>query len=143
MPHFVLLTSQISLTQSINQQKSIKNDQLPKYSRYQGPAMKYLLKLLESEDTKFHLVAFVSLFSTVHYQMCPQSTCMRGCKITQVAFVCLFSSVSLHMSPQRTWVSACKVALVAFVCLFSIVCFQMCPQIACMRRCIITQVAFV
>ena len=27
MPHFVLLTSQISLTQSINQQKSIKNDQ--------------------------------------------------------------------------------------------------------------------
>ena len=65
MPHFVALTSQISLTQSINQQKSIKNDQLPKYSRYQGPAMKYLLKLLESEDTKFHLVAFVSLFSTV------------------------------------------------------------------------------
>ena len=110
--HFV---TTCSLTQSINQQKSIKNDQLPKYSRYQGPAMKYLLKLLESEDTKFHLVAFVSLFSTVHYQMRPQSTCMRGCKITQVAFVCLFS----------------------------IVCFQMCPQIACMRRCIITQVAFV
>ena len=105
MPHFVLLTSQISLTQSINQ-KSIKNDQLPKYSRYQGPAMKYLLKLLESEDTKFHLVAFVSLFSTVHYQMCPQSTCIRGCVTTQVALVHLLFYTFFD---QDTWQGHFKV----------------------------------
>ena len=42
------------------------------------------------------VVAFVYLFSTVYFQppqiavcfqMCPQSTCIRGCKITLVAFV--------------------------------------------------------
>ena len=35
------------------------------------------------------LVASVWLFSTVPFQMCPQSTFIRGCKITLVAFVSL------------------------------------------------------
>ena len=36
-------------------------------------------------------VAFVWLFSTVHFQMCPQIACMRRCIITHVAFVWFFS----------------------------------------------------
>ena len=32
------------------------------------------------------LVAFVWLFAAVSFQMCLQSTCLRGCKVTLVAF---------------------------------------------------------
>ena len=33
------------------------------------------------------LVGFVRLFSTVHFQMCPQIACLRRCKVTLVAFI--------------------------------------------------------
>ena len=88
-------------------------------------------------------VAFVCLFSTVHFQMCLQSACITGFKITQVAFVCLFSTVHFQMCLQSTCIRGCKITLVAFVELFSTVRFQMCPQMACMRRCKVTLVAFI
>ena len=89
------------------------------------------------------LVAFVWLFSSVHFQMCPQTACIKGCIVALIAFVCLFSTVCFQMFPQSTGMMRCKVALVAFVCLFSNVCFQMSPQNTCMRWCIVTLVAFV
>ena len=45
---------------------------------------------------KVTLVAFVWLFSAVHFQMCFQSTCISRCKVTLVAFVWLFSAVHFH-----------------------------------------------
>ena len=81
--------------------------------------------------------------SAVCFKMCPQSTCIRGCKITLVALVWLFSTVGFQMSPQIACLWRCKVTLVAFVWFFSTVCFQMSPQFACPRGCIVTLVAFV
>ena len=65
------------------------------------------------------MVAFVWLFSTVHFQMCPQIACPRWCKITLVAFVWLFSTVCFQMSPQIACLRWGIVALVALVWLFS------------------------
>ena len=64
------------------------------------------------------LVAFVWLFSTVRFQMCPQMACPRRSKVTLVAFVWLVSIVRFHMSPQMACPWGCKVTLVAFVSLF-------------------------
>ena len=89
--------------------------------------------------------AHVWLFPTVHFQMCPQSSCMNRCKVTLVAFVWLFSTVYFQMCPQSAYMNRCKVTLVAFVWLFTFttVHFQMSPQMVCTRRGIITLVAFV
>ena len=38
------------------------------------------------------MVAFVWLFSTVHFEMCPQNICMKGCKVTLVAFLAVHNS---------------------------------------------------
>ena len=46
------------------------------------------------------MVAFVQLFSTVCFQMCPQIACLKRGKVTLVAFVWLFPVVCFHMSPQ-------------------------------------------
>ena len=73
--------------------------------------------------------------------MCPQSACMRGCKVTLVAFVWLFSAVCFQMCPQIACIWGCIVTLVAFVRLYPTVCFQMCPQSACMRGCKVALVA--
>ena len=43
------------------------------------------------------LIAFIWLFSTVHFQICPQIICIRGCKVTLIAFVWLFSVVCFPM----------------------------------------------
>ena len=67
---------------------------------------------------KVTLVAFVWLFSTVRFHVCPQIACPRESKVTLVAFVQLFSSVCFHVSPQMAWPWGCKVTLVAFVSLF-------------------------
>ena len=87
------------------------------------------------------LVAFAWLFSTVCFQMCPQSTCITGCILTLVAFVWFFPTVHFQMCPQIACPRRGIVTLVAFIRLFSTVRFQMCPQIACMRRCIVTLIA--
>ena len=89
------------------------------------------------------LVAFVWFFSTVCFQMRPQSEGTKRCIVTLVAFVWLLSTVSLHMFPQWTWIRGCIITLFAFVWLDPTVHFQMSPQSACMRGCIITLVAFV
>ena len=89
------------------------------------------------------LAAFVWLFSTVCFQMCPQIACLKGCKATLVAFVWLFSTVCLQMCPQMACLRGCIITLVAFVWLFSTVCFQMCPQMASIKGCIATLIAFV
>ena len=83
------------------------------------------------------LVAFVWLFSTVRFQMCPQIAWIRAGKVTLAAFVWLFSTVRYQMCPQIACQRRGIVTLVAFVWLFSTVRFQMCPQIACPRRGII------
>ena len=89
------------------------------------------------------LVAFVGLFATVHFQMCLQMACLIRCIITLVAFVCLYSTMLLQMCPQIAWMDGCKVTLVAFVLPFSTVCLQMSPQNVCARGCKVTLVAFV
>ena len=89
------------------------------------------------------LVAFVWLFTTVRFQMCPQIACPKGCIVTLVAFVWFVSIVRFQMCPQMACLRRGKVTLVAFVWLFSTVYFQMCPQMARIRRCIVTLVTFV
>ena len=69
------------------------------------------------------LVAFVWFFSTVRFQMCPQTACPRGCISTLVASVWLFSTVSFQMCPQIAWIRAGIITLVASVWLFSTVSF--------------------
>ena len=64
------------------------------------------------------LIAFVSLFSTVCFQMSPQSACVSGCIITLIAFVSLFSNVHFQMSPQTASTISRKLALIAFMCCF-------------------------
>ena len=91
-----------------------------------------------------HIGCIFLLFSIMSFEMCPQSTCTRGCIVALVAFVWLFLTVSpVKMSPQITRLWKCKVTLTAFVRLFSAVPFQMLPQIACQRGCKVTLVAFV
>ena len=133
------------------------------------------------------------------FHMCPLSTWIRACIVTLVAFVWLFSTVHFQMFTQRAWISAGKVTQVAFflgihtpcifksllkspawkkayshrlhlfgilhcvlsnvcskclnkmiqscivcICLtFSSVCVQMSPQIACLREGIFALVAFI
>ena len=69
------------------------------------------------------LVAFVWLFSSVRFQMCPQIACSIGCKVTLGAFVWFFSTVRFQMFPQSACRRECKVTLVAFIRLFSTVHF--------------------
>ena len=88
-------------------------------------------------------VAFVWLFSTVRFQMCPQSACIRRCKVTLVAFIWLFSTVCFQMCPQVACLRGCKVTLVASVRLFTTVYSKMCFQRAWMRGCKVTLVTFV
>ena len=87
--------------------------------------------------------SLISIFSTVHFQMCPQIACLRRRKVTLVAFVRLFSTVCFQMSSQIKCLGTCKVTLAAFVRLFSTVHFQMCFQMTCLRRGIVTLVAFI
>ena len=49
--------------------------------------------------------AFEWLFSTVHFQMCPQVACLRRCKVTLVAFVWLVSTVYYHISSENVCIS--------------------------------------
>ena len=74
---------------------------------------------------KVTLVAFIWLFSTVHFQMCLQNACIGGCIVTLVALIWLHSTVRFQMCPQTACPNRCKVTLVAFVRLFSTVHFQM------------------
>ena len=78
-----------------------------------------------SRACKITLGAFVWLFSTVRFQMCPQIACMGGCILTLVALVWLFSTVCFQMLSQIACPRRCIVALGAFLWLFSIVHFQM------------------
>ena len=66
----------------------------------------------------FTVVAFMQLFSTVHFNMLPQSACIRGNKVTLVPFVWLFFTVYFQIIPQITCIRGSKVTLVAFVWLF-------------------------
>ena len=68
---------------------------------------------------------------------------IRGCIITLVAFVWLFSTMHYQMCFQMTSIRGCVFALVAFVLFFYAVCFQMNPQMACIRKCIFTLLAFI
>ena len=89
------------------------------------------------------LVAFVWLFSAVHFQVCPQVTCLRGCIFTLVAFVWLLSTVRFQMSPQSSCLSRHQLTLVAFVLLFSTMHLQMVSQSCYPRRRKVTLVALV
>ena len=67
----------------------------------------------------FTLVAFFCLFSTVYFQMCPQSTCLRACILTLVAFVWFYSSVCFYVILQVACICGWIFTLVAFVDLFT------------------------
>ena len=73
--------------------------------------------------------------------MCPQIVCLRRCIITLIAFVWLFSAVHFQMSPQIASLRGRIVTLLAFVWLFFTVRFKMNPQIAWLRGCIGTLIA--
>ena len=73
--------------------------------------------------------------------MSPQIACIVRSILTLVAFLWLFSTVCFQMCPQFTYPRGCIVTLVAFVWLFSTVLFQMSPQMASMRRGIVTLIA--
>ena len=75
--------------------------------------------------------------------MFSQTVCPSGCKVTLVAFVWLFSSVHFQMSPQIGFLSRCKVALFALVWLLSTVHFQMSPQIVGLGGCKVALIALV
>ena len=84
------------------------------------------------------LVAFdLSLLCV--FCMLPQMAFIRGCLVTLVAFVWLFSAVHFQMIPQTPCLR--RVILVAYVWLFSTVPFQMFLQTPCPRRGILALVA--
>ena len=70
------------------------------------------------------LVAFVWLFSSVRFQMCPQIAIIRRRKVTLIAFVWRLSTMCFQMCPQLPCPNWCKVALVALVWPFSTVRFR-------------------
>ena len=76
------------------------------------------------------------------FQMCPQTTCLRGGIVTLIAFFtflhCAFSNVSSNCLPLRM---QSHIGCICFV--FSTVHFQMYLQTTCLRRGIVTLVAFV
>ena len=61
------------------------------------------------------LVTIVWLFSTVHFQMCPQMTCIKGYIVVLVAFVWLFTIMGFQMCLQIACMRGCKVTLIAVV----------------------------
>ena len=89
---------------------------------------------------KAEAVAFVLLFSTVHFQMFPQIVSGKYVIITLVAFFWLFTTVCFHMPIQSACIGGCIITLVA---LFSTVRFQMFPQMACLKECVVTLIALV
>ena len=93
-------------------------------------------------DAKSHRLHLFDFFSTVHLQMCPQTVCHRGCKITLVAYVWLFSTVHFQMCPQTVCPRGRIITLVAFGLFFTVP-FQLCIQIACSNGCKVTLVAIV
>ena len=64
------------------------------------------------------LDSFVSLFSTVRFQVSPQIAYLWRCIVALIAVVWFFSAVRLQMSPQIACFRRGIVALIAFVCLF-------------------------
>ena len=88
-------------------------------------------------------VTLVWLFSTMCYQMSPQTVCTRRCIVTLVTFVWFFSAVRFQMCPQIACPRECKVTLVAFVWFFSTACFQRSLQNYCPRGRNLKLVAFV
>ena len=54
-----------------------------------------------------HRIAFALLCFTVCFPMISQIACLRGCIITLVAFVQLFSTVYFQMSPQTAYLGEC------------------------------------
>ena len=61
------------------------------------------------------LVTIAWLFSTVHFQMCPQMTCIKGYIVVLVAFVWLFTIMGFQMCLQIACMRGCKVTLIAVV----------------------------
>ena len=81
-----------------------------------------------------HIGCICLVFSTVGFQMYPQSACIKGCIVTLAAFFALFSTVCSQMFPQNVCQRGCVVSLVAYVRLFSTLYYQMSSQPTCLRR---------
>ena len=82
------------------------------------------------------------------FHVCPQTFCLSEYRVTLMAFVSYFSAVCFQMSPQisglkRGIVTLHCSALVAFVQLVSPMCFQMSSQRAWIRAAKLTLAAFV
>ena len=87
------------------------------------------------------MIALAQPFSTVYFQVYPQSAWPWRCIITLVTFIWLFSTVYFQMCPQIACISGYIIALVAFVWPFSTMWFQMSYQTPCPRWCIVTLIA--
>ena len=68
---------------------------------------------------KVTLVAFVWLFSTVRFQMCPQISCMRRGIVALVAFVWFFSAVPLKLLHKRMQIHIGFIFLTFLHCVIS------------------------
>ena len=68
------------------------------------------------------LVAFIWPFSTVSFQMCPQSICIRGCKHTLIAICLTFLHCGLLHAPSKcllAWMH-CRIG---YICLTFLRCW--------------------
>ena len=92
-----------------------------------------------SNFMKIALVAFLWFFSTVCFQMFPQTTCLRRYEVTVITIVRHHSTVCLQIALPNLQ----NFALVAFTWLFSTVCFRMFPQTACLIRDKVTVITIV
>ena len=71
--------------------------------------IKCLLKVPAREETKSQWLLLFSFFSSVCFEMCPQSACLWKVKITLVAFIQLFFTVCFQLFLQIACHIRCKV----------------------------------
>ena len=53
------------------------------------------------KQQKLNIGSIYLALSSVHFQMCPEMACLRGCILALVAFVWLFTTVCFQMVPQN------------------------------------------
>ena len=87
------------------------------------------------ERRQCHTGCIYLTFPAVCFQMCPQTVCIRGCKLILAAFVWLVFSVYLQMCPQIACINGWEATLIAFVYPFFNVHFQLCVVLC--QKCIV------
>ena len=102
----------------------------------------YLVTLHCLQLYDFSPLGYIFVFVFFPRHLRPQIACLRWCIVTLVAFVSLFSCVRFQMSPHMAFLRWFIVALATFVWLFSTVAFKMSPEMAFRRSSIVTWLHF-